>query len=248
MSDFRFNRRDVVRAGLALGLAPTWGHALGKIHTKPIPATGEALPIIGYGTYRTFDVFGWPWEISLRRDIIDKMDLMQAGGVIDLMQGHNLRDTDVHMGTIREWQQDGRIRYNGITHWESTALPDFEQEMIRYEPQFIQINYNLGEREVEERILPLAADMGIAVMINRPYMHGRLFKSVAGMALPDWATAFADSWGQFFLKFIVSHPSVTCVIPATSDMEHLEDNLGAGTGPMPDAATRQRMVSFFESL
>jgi aryl-alcohol dehydrogenase-like predicted oxidoreductase len=176
------------------------------------------------------------------------MEFMKAEGVIDLMQVHNLRDTDIHMGSIREWQQDGRIRYNGITHWEASALPDLEQAMIKHEPEFVQINYNLGEREVEERILPLAADMGIAVMINRPYMHGRLFRAVAGRDLPDWATEFADSWGQFFLKFIVSHPSVTCVIPATSDMEHLEDNLGAGTGLMPDTEVRQRMVSYFDSL
>jgi aryl-alcohol dehydrogenase-like predicted oxidoreductase len=152
------------------------------------------------------------------------------------------------MATIREWQQEGRIHYNGITHWEDRALPDLEAAMLKHEPQFVQIHYNLGERAVEERILPLAKDLGTAVLINRPYMHGKLFAAIAGQQLPDWATEFAASWGQFFLKFIVSHPAVNCAIPATSKLEHLEDNLGAGYGPLPDAATRARMVRFIESV
>jgi len=168
--------------------------------------------------------------------------------VIDLMQVHNLRDTDVHMRTIREWQESGRIRYNGLTHYTASALDALEAAMKKHKPQFIQINYSLGEREAEKRVLPLARDMDIAVLINRPYQSGRLFKAVAGRSLPDWATPFASSWGQFFLKFILSHPAVNCVIPATSKTHHMLDNLEAGFGLLPDAATRERMINHMQSL
>jgi len=168
--------------------------------------------------------------------------------VIDLMQVHNLRDTDVHMKTIREWQESGRIRYNGLTHYTASALNALEAAMKKHKPQFIQINYSLGEREAEKRVLPLARDMDIAVLINRPYQSGRLFRAVAGRSLPDWATPFASSWGQFFLKFILSHPAVNCVIPATSKAHHMLDNLGAGFGLLPDAATRERMIKHMRSL
>lgn len=168
--------------------------------------------------------------------------------VIDLMQVHNLRDTGVHINTIREWQEDGRIRYSGITHYTASALEALEHEMRTYAPQFIQINYSLGEREAEERIFPLAQELGIAVLVNRPFQAGRLFRAVEGLSLPDFAVDFADSWGQFFLKFIVSHPAVTCAIPATSKARHMRDNVGAGFGELPDAFMRQRMAKFFESL
>lgn len=168
--------------------------------------------------------------------------------VIDLMQVHNLRDTAVHMATIKSWQQEGRIRYNGLTHYTASAHDTLEAEMNRYEPQFIQINYSLGERQAEKRILPLAAEMGIAVLINRPYQSGALFRAVGDRPLPGWAREFATSWGQFFLKFIVSHPAVTCAIPATSKPHHMQDNLLAGSGPMPDRATRKRMTDFMAEL
>jgi diketogulonate reductase-like aldo/keto reductase len=174
-------------------------------------------------------------------------DSMNAD-VIDLMQVHNLRDIDVHLATIRDWQAEGRIRYNGITHYTASAHRSLESAMRNYEPQFIQINYSLGEREAEQRVLPLAEELGIAVLINRPFMEGRLFSAVRGQALPDWATDFADSWAQFFLKFIVSHPAVHCVIPATSKPHHMADNLGAGFGVLPDAGTRQKMAAFWDSL
>lgn len=173
---------------------------------------------------------------------------LMSTDVIDLMQVHNLRDTAIHMETIREWQDDGRIRYNGLTHYTAGAHGALIREMQEFKPQFIQINYSLGEREAEERVLPLAADMGIAVIINRPFQAGRLFRAVSGKELPEWATEFAESWGQFFLKFIISHPAVTCVIPGTSKPHHMLDNLGAGHGIMPDAATRARMTEYFESL
>jgi diketogulonate reductase-like aldo/keto reductase len=120
--------------------------------------------------------------------------------------------------------------------------------MRRYKPQFIQINYSLGEREAERELLPMAKDLGIAVLINRPFVAGRLFRAVGDRPLPDWATEFAESWAQFFLKFIVSHPAVTCVIPATSKLRHMVDNAGAGMGLMPDEGTRRRMVGFLDGL
>ena len=174
-------------------------------------------------------------------------ELMRAE-VIDLMQVHNLRDTAVHMRTIREWQDEERIRYSGLTHYTAGAHDALAREMAEFKPQFIQINYSLGEREAENRVLPLAEELGIAVLINRPFQAGQLFRAVAGKELPEFAREFADSWGQFFLKFIVSHPAVTCAIPATSKPHHMADNLGAGFGTMPDASMRERMADYFSSL
>ena len=174
-------------------------------------------------------------------------ELMQTE-VIDLMQVHNLRDTAIHMQTIREWQEEGRIRYNGLTHYTASALEALESETREHKPQFVQINYSLGEREADKRFLPLMQDMGVAVLINRPYQAGRLFGAVRGKEMPGWAGEFATTWGQFFLKFIISHPAVTCVIPATSKPHHMKDNLEAGFGPLPDEPTRKRMIEFIESL
>ena len=168
--------------------------------------------------------------------------------VIDLMQVHNLRDTRIHMQTIRGLQERGKIRYSGVTHYRASALDDLESTLREFEPQFVQINYSLGEREADARLLPLAADLGTAVIVNRPYQAGRLFSAVRGRDLPGWATEFAASWGQFFLKFIISHPAVTCVIPATSNPRHMRDNLEAGFGELPDKATRERMVEFMKEL
>ncbi len=174
-------------------------------------------------------------------------ELMNAK-VIDLMQVHNLRDTAVHMETIRQWQEDGRIRYNGLTHYRAGAHEALEAEMQRFKPQFIQINYSVGELEAENRVLPLAREMGIAVLINRPFKSGDLFRKVGRSPLPDWAREFASSWGQVFLKFIISHPAVTAVIPATSKLTHMQDNVGAGFGPLPDNAMRERIVRHVEGL
>jgi diketogulonate reductase-like aldo/keto reductase len=173
---------------------------------------------------------------------------LMKSDVIDLMQVHNLRDTDIHMQTIRDWQEQGRIRYNGLTHYTASAHGRLEAAMKKHKPEFIQINYSLGEREADQRLLPLAADLGVAVLINRPYQSGSLFRAVSGKDLPEWATEFAASWGQFFLKWIISHPAVTCAIPATSKRHHMLDNVQAGFGELPDETTRQRMVSFMASL
>jgi diketogulonate reductase-like aldo/keto reductase len=168
--------------------------------------------------------------------------------VIDLMQVHNLRGTAVHMATIRKWQEQGRVRYSGVTHYRAGALDALEKALREFQPQFVQINYSLAERDADERLLPLASDLGIAVIVNRPYQAGQLFSAVRGRELPEWAAEFAASWGQFFLKFIISHPAVTCVIPATADPQHMRDNLEAGFGELPDRATRERMISFMQDL
>jgi diketogulonate reductase-like aldo/keto reductase len=181
------------------------------------------------------------------RQIARSAELMQTD-VIDLMQVHNLRDTAVHMETIRKLQDSGRIRYSGLTHYTAGAQAALGREMQQFRPDFIQINYSLGEREAEDRLLPMAKDLGVAVLINRPFQSGRLFSAVRATSLPDWAAEFAASWGQFFLKFIISHPAVTSAIPATSKPHHMIDNLGAGIGILPDAATRKRMADYFESI
>jgi aryl-alcohol dehydrogenase-like predicted oxidoreductase len=123
-----------------------------------------------------------------------------------------------------------------------------EAAMIKHQPQFIQINYSLGERDAGKRLLPMAQDLGIAVLINRPYFAGRLFRAVGDRPLPDWAREFCDSWGQFFLKFVVSHPAVTCAIPATTKLHHMADNLGAGFGELPDADIRARMAGYLGTM
>jgi len=174
---------------------------------------------------------------------------LMGGERIDLMQVHNLRDLQTHLATLREWKAAGRIRYVGVTHYTERAYDDLERILKNEKLDFVQYNYSLGEREAEERILPLSADVGTAVLVNKPYLRGRLFRAVKGRPLPGWAEEFdAGSWGQFFLKFILGHPAVTCVLPATSKARHLDDNMGAGLGRLPDPAQRKRMVTFYESL
>ena len=168
--------------------------------------------------------------------------------VLDLMQVHNRRDLDMQFASIREWQEEKRIRYNGVTDYRESAHDEIIDVMKRNKPEFIQINYSLGEHGADDHVLPLARELGIAVLINRPYMSSQLFRAVGKRELPDWAGSFASSWGQFFLKFIVSHPAVTAVIPATSSVRHMTDNLEAGFGEMPDQATRAKMISFIDSL
>jgi aryl-alcohol dehydrogenase-like predicted oxidoreductase len=168
---------------------------------------------------------------------------------IDLMQVHNLVDVQTHLATLREWKQQGRIRYLGITHHEAGAFSDVEKIMRSEKLDFLQINYSLMEREAEQRILPLAQERGVAVLINRPFGAGDLFGRVRSKPLPDWATEFdCRSWAQFSLKWIVAHPAVTCAIPATDKPAHLEDNMQGGVGRLPDENMRRRMVELVSSL
>lgn len=168
---------------------------------------------------------------------------------IDLNQVHNLRGVQEHLPTIRQAKEEGRTRYVGVTISRFRQFGDMEQVMLREPLDFIQINYSLGERQAADRLLPLAQDRGFGVVINEPYNGGRLFRAVSGRSLPEWAADFdCESWGQFFLKYILSHPAVTVVIPGTSDPGHLVDNMGAGVGRLPDPPTRRRMEEFFDGL
>jgi diketogulonate reductase-like aldo/keto reductase len=168
---------------------------------------------------------------------------------IDLMQVHNLVDVNTHLATLREWKQTGRVRYTGITHYESGALSAIEK-LIRSEKfDFLQINYSLMEPEAEQRVLPMAQERGIAVIANRPFGAGDLFDKVHSKPLPDWASEFdCHSWAQFFLKWIISNAAITCAIPATNKTRHLEDNIQGGIGRLPDAKIRRRMVELVSSL
>lgn len=174
-------------------------------------------------------------EQSFRRMRVRRMDLMQI---------HNLLDWAVHLRTLREWKAAGRLRYLGVTHYLASAYDELER-VLRSEPlDFAQINYSLAERDSERRILPLARERGVAVIVNRPFAEGALFPRVRGKPLPDWAAEIdCESWAQVFLKWILAHPAVTCVIPGTGKPEHLLDNMKAGTGRLPDAAMRERIAA-----
>jgi diketogulonate reductase-like aldo/keto reductase len=168
---------------------------------------------------------------------------------LDLLQVHNLVDWRTQLSTLRAWKEAGRGRYLGVTHYVASAYGELERVMRDERFDFVQLNYSLVEREAEQRLLPLARERGIAVLVNRPFAEGELFRRVRGRPLPPWAADFdCASWGQFFLKWILAHAAVTCVIPATSKPEHLADNMRAGTSPLPDATTRARMVAHLETL
>ena len=266
---------------------------------RTIPSTGETLPVIGLGTWRTFDVGNSASERAPLREVLQQFvalggrvidsspmygaaesvvgDLSTEGKVadklflatkvwtsgrdagikqmeqsfrrlrasrIDLVQVHNLVDWRTHLRTLREWKQAGRVRYIGLTHYTASAHDELEQA-LRAEPvDFVQINYSLGERDAERRLLPFARERGVAVIANRPFSEGGLFRRVLSTPLPSWAADIGcESWAQIFLKWIVAHPAVTCVIPATSRPEHLVDNMKAGSGPLPDPAMRDRIAS-----
>ena len=168
---------------------------------------------------------------------------------VDLIAVHNLQDTQAQLRTLRQWKQAGRIRYVGITTSFERQHAEFEQTMKAEALDFIQVDYALDNRKADQRILPLAADRGMGVMINLPFGRGRLFKAVQGRSLPPWAGEFdCSSWAQFFLKYIVSHPAVTCAVPGIAKLDYLVDNLGAARGRLPDAAMRRRMESFIDGL
>ncbi len=271
---------------------------------RAIPSTGEALPVIGVGTWQTFDVGA---DAAARKSLTEVLSLFSsAGGRVidsspmygtsetvtgdlveqqalraklfvatkvwtsgrdegirqmeqsfrrlrvarmDLMQVHNLVDVGAHTKTLQDWKAKGLIRYLGITHYTSSAYKDVERWLKTGSYDFLQINYSLAERNSEDRLLPLALEKKAAVVINRPFAEGALFRRVRGHTVPEWAREFgATTWAQFFLKWIVSHPAVTCAIPGTGKPEHMQDNLAAGTGPLPNAAMRKRMVQHVETL
>jgi diketogulonate reductase-like aldo/keto reductase len=287
---------------LGLMAAAAAGAGAGRRERRPIlraiPSSREPLPVIGLGTWQTFDAGGDPAERAPLRQVLQRFvalggrlvdsspmygraeavvgDLAAELGlrgslflatkvwtsgreagiaqmetsrrrlrapVVDLMQVHNLVDWRTHLATLRDWKRQGRIRYLGVTHYAAGAYGELEA-ILRAEPlDFVQLNYSVGERDAERRLLPLAAERGVAVLVNRPFLEGALFRRVRGQALPAWAADIGcTTWAQLFLKWIVAHPAVTCVIPATSRPAHLEDNMEAAVGPLPDAAMRERIA------
>ncbi|HEX6415493.1 MAG TPA: aldo/keto reductase [Burkholderiales bacterium] len=292
-------RRRALLAVLAAGaLRPAFAQ---ELMSKKIPSTGEALPVIGVGTWQTFDVGADPAARAplrevlklLNRNMVDSSPMYGssesvAGDLIvelglrdklfiatkvwtsgreagmrqmetsfkrlrvermDLMQVHNLVDVATHTKTLMDWKARKRVRYTGITHYTSSAYAEVERALKSGQYDFLQINYSLGERESEQRLLPLAKEKNIAVIANRPFAEGALFRQVKGKSLPPWAKELGiESWAQYFLKWIVSHPAVTCTIPGTGNPKHMQDNLAAGRGALPDEGARKRMAEFFDRL
>lgn len=168
---------------------------------------------------------------------------------MDLMQVHNLLDVDVHTKTINEMKAKGRVRHIGITHYTASAHGEVEKQLKNEKYDFLQINYSLAERESEKRLLPYCLQSKIAVIANRPFAEGAMFKRVRGKPLPPWAAEIGvASWAQYFLKWIVSHPAITCVIPGTGKPEHIADNVAAGFGALPDEKMRKQMAEYFDTL
>ncbi len=238
---FEVMKQFVKRGGKLIDTAPSYGDSE--------PVIGDIVTDLGV---RDQCFFATKVRIEGREPGIEEMkasfERLQTEQ-IDLMQVHNLIDTATQLATIREWKSEGRIRYIGVTT-SSDRAHEAMTEVIAWEDlDFIQVNYNLEQRNAAERILPMALDRGIAVLLNLPFGRGRLFRAVGEQELPDWAAEFdCDSWAQFFLKYLISHPAVTSPIPATSDPVHLADNLGAAFGRLPDAATRRRMEEFYDNL
>lgn len=243
----RATLRETIRQFQALGgkvidTAPTYGSAEGvvgelveglKVRGSLFLATKVSLRKVGReeGLAQI--------EESFKRLRTDKIDLIAV---------HNLRDTDTQLRTLRDLKQAGRIRYIGITTSFDRQYAEFEQVMKRENLDFIQVDYALDNRDAGERIIPLAAERGMAVMINLPFGRGRLFKAVQGKALPEWTAEFdCRSWPQFFLKYIVSHPAVSCAIPGMARPEYVVDNLGAARGRLPNAAMRRKMEQFIDN-
>ncbi len=167
---------------------------------------------------------------------------------LDLLQIHNLLDWRSHVPTLRELQATGKLRQAGITHYRADAHADLEQVLREERFDWVQVNYSLAEREAEARLLPYCREHGIAVMVNRPFADGAMFEHARGKPLPSWAGEVGcASWGQFFLRYVLSNPAVTCAIPATSKARHMQDNLGGGSAPLPDATQRERMAKYWEA-
>ena len=237
---------DVMRAffehgGQLIDSSPMYGSAEA--------VTGELLRAIGKPSQLFAATKVWTYGKQEGIEQMQRSEDLLGVKQMDLMQIHNLRDWRVQLDTLKEWKQSGRIRYLGITTSHGRFHNELEQLLQQHDFDFVQFSYNIENRDAEQRLLPIARDRGIATLINRPYQRGSLFRRVKGKALPDWAAEIdCSSWGQFFLKFIAAHPDVTCVIPATSKLKHMVDNMGAGHGRLPDANLRERMARHLQSL
>lgn len=179
-------------------------------------------------------------EDSMRKLRVERLDLMQV---------HNLVDARTHLATLREWKKAGRVRYVGVTHYHAGSHAELEKFIKPGDLDFVQVNYSLAEPQADRRLLGVAADSRTAVVVNRPFAEGAMFGRVKGKPLPEWAREIGcASWAQFFLKWILGHPAVTCAIPGTRNAKHLADNMASASGPLPDATMRTRMAAHFESL
>jgi diketogulonate reductase-like aldo/keto reductase len=276
----------------------------GSVRTRPVPSTGEALPLVGLGTWITFNVgrdteardscaavmraffeaggrlidsspmygssqevvgYGlqklgppphlfsadkvWTSSGSAGPSQIEQSRRHWRVPRFDLLQVHNLLAWEAHFETLLTMKAAGEVRYVGISTSEGRRHREFERVMRQHPLDFVQVTYNILDREVEDRILPLAAERGIGVIVNRPFQQGALIDRLERYPLPPWATEIdARSWAQFILKFIVSHPAVTCTIPATTRADHVRENMAVATGQLPDAAMRPRMIAYVEGL
>jgi aryl-alcohol dehydrogenase-like predicted oxidoreductase len=234
-------RSFLAHGGAVIDTSPTYGRAeksLGEIFRR---TGGRERAFIATKISTTGEQAGIDSVAASLRDLgTDKIDLLQV---------HNIRDTEVHLRTIRRLQDQGKVRYAGITTSFRNTYEEYELIMRREKLDFIQIDYALDNRKADERILPLARDRGMAVLINLPFGRGRLFSKARGRPLPPWAAEIdCSSWAQFFLKFVLAQPAVTAVIPGTDRPEFALDNLNAARGRIPDARMRERMVSYWDQL
>ena len=283
---------------MGMGVATSQSVAQQQLRQRAIPVSGENIPVVGLGTWQSFDVGSDKLERKGLKDVLSAFvngggmvvdsspmygrsesvvgDLAEDLGIVsdlfmatkvwtsgrqagiqqmeqslqrmkttkmDLMQVHNLLDAEVQLKTLTQWKAAGKIRYLGLTHYHSGGYSEMKRLILNHKVDFIQINYSMLSLEAEDELLPLAKDRGIAVLINRPFEAGSLFGRVKNRKLPAWSIEFdCHSWGQFFLKFILSNEAVTCVIPGTSKAHHLKDNLMAGTGQLPSRTQRQAML------
>jgi diketogulonate reductase-like aldo/keto reductase len=308
------NRRNVLNAITAIGAASLVGSPLRSSHaqsrseavikmpqilTRKIPSSGELMPVIGIGTWQTFDVAADPQarapledvmrefvalggkvidsspmygrsedvagEVIAKLKLRDKLFIAtkvwtsgKSAGIaqmeasmaklhanpIDLMQVHNLLDVETHLATLSAWKREGRVRHIGVTHYTASAYDAVAKIIAKHPVDTVQINYSIGEREAEQRLLPLARERGIAVIINRPFAGGELFRRLRATPLPSWAGEIdCTSWAQLMLKFVIAHPAVTCAIPGTGRLDHLRDNMTAGFGKLPDEKMRMQIAA-----
>ncbi len=311
-SDARlYSRREMLALGAAAALGITPAYATSPVLARPIPRTGERLPVVGLGTAIVFDIGDDAFRRAERRAVIQTLleggarvvdtapsygtaesvvgDLLaemkvrdkvfiatkvRAAGrdralaemqqsqrrlrseKIDLMQIHNVGFVDrneiaAQLALLREWKGRGVFRYIGVTHSQDQERANERlMELMRSEKlDFVQINYSMAERSVEQKLLAAAVETGTAVLVNLPFARGRLFRAVRGRQVPGWAAEFdAPTWGQFFLKYILASEAVTCVLPGTDTAEYMVDNLNAGRTRLPSAAMRRKMVEFIDSL
>jgi diketogulonate reductase-like aldo/keto reductase len=298
-------RQSIKTLGMAAmtPLASSWLPAQdAKPLRRSIPSTGELMPVVGLGTWQTFDVSDSDEQRAPLKEVLKNL-IAKGGSVVDsspmygrseevvgdlstelklndklfiatkvwttgkdsgirqmneslrlmrrdkieLMQIHNLQDWETHIKTLRSWKDEGKIKYIGLTHYTNSAHDRLATILSKEEVDFIQVNYNLLDRHAEKSLLPLALEKKVAVLINQPFESGSLFQRVKGRQLPEWAKEFdCNSWAQFFLKYILSNPAVTCAIPGTSKPHHMLDNMGAAYGKLPTGKQRLEMVRVVE--